>query len=55
MEIWDLPSNEKDAVDFFQEYGILPKTLYVSLVTKLNCTLGNKYFGNVILNRAKRK
>jgi len=25
MQIWDLPSNEKDAVAFFQEHGVLPK------------------------------
>jgi len=47
MRIWDLSTNEKDAVTFFQEKSILPKKRvcgFAGLVTKENCISENNFF-----------
>lgn len=66
MQIWDSPSNKKNAAVFFQDHGILPKTrvcgsghefkMYKMYNSKcIQNVLGNKYFGSAMFSYSKKK
>jgi len=48
MDLWSLPTTEKDAVPFFKKKTFYQKNKSVQTVTMQNFILENKYFGSAM-------